>query len=126
MILLCTLTGMVSAQHIQNHQLDGSTNRGLGGGESFNPFKNRRNDSTKVEIKAPKEIKQWKIEEEFGDPIRIDADTAQHMFQNWHQTEGVKGEYNFLGSMGTPRQSRIFFDRPTDTKYDFLQPYDYF
>ena len=28
--------------------------------------------------------------------------------------------------MGTPRQTRIFFNRPTDTSFDFLQPYDYF
>ena len=123
---MCILTCSVSAQHIQNHQLDGSMNRGLGSGESFNPFRGKSKDSTKVDIKVPKEIKQWRIEEEMGDPIGIDADTAQHMFQNWHLTEGTRGEYNFLGSMGNPRQSRIFFDRPTDTKFDFLQPYDYF
>ncbi|MBR3876710.1 MAG: putative porin [Bacteroidaceae bacterium] len=126
LILLYILTCSVSAQHIQNHQLDGSMNRGLGSGESFNPFRGKSKDSTKVDIKVPKEIKQWRIEEEMGDPIGIDADTAQHMFQNWHLTEGTRGEYNFLGSMGNPRQSRIFFDRPTDTKFDFLQPYDYF
>lgn len=126
LILSFALSGTVSAQHIQNHQLDGGRSSGLGSGESFNPFRNNRNDSTKVNLKVPEEIFQWKIDERMGDPIHIDADTAQHMFQNWHLTEGVRGEYNFLGSMGTPRQSRIFFDRPTSTTYGFLQPYDYF
>lgn len=126
LILLCILPFAVLGQRIQNHQMDAGTGSGFGSGEGFNPFRKNKKDSTKVDVKVPQEIHQWKIEEELGDPILIDADTMQHMFQNRHLTEGMRGEYNFLGSMGTPRQSRIFFDRPTDTTYDFLQPYDYF
>lgn len=125
-MLLCAISGTIFAQHIQNHQLDRTGGNGFGGGESFNPFRGKGKDSTKVDVNVPKEIHQWKIDEDMGIPVYIDADTAQHMFQNWHLTEGIRGEYNFLGSMGTPRQSRIFFDRPTNTSYSFLQPYDYF
>ena len=72
------------------------------------------------------EIHQWRVGEKLGEVIPVNADTLQHLFQNWHLTEGVNGEYNFLGNMGTPRQTRIFFNRPTNTTFDCLQPYDYF
>lgn len=99
-------------------------NMGFGSGEIFNPFSK---DTTKSEkVKVPKEIHQWHIDEFLGTPIPVNADTLPHLYQNWHLTEGMNGEYNFLGNMGAPRQSRIFFNRPTDTQYDFLQPYDYF
>ncbi len=97
---------------------------GFGSGEVFNPF---AKDTTKSEhIIAPKEIHQWHIDELTGDVIPTDADTLPHLYQNWHLTEGMNGEYNFLGNMGAPRQSRIFFNRESNTTFDFLQPYDYF
>ena len=113
-------------QHIQGHQLESNNQSGLGSGEVFSPFKKNQKDSTKVELDVPKEIRQWHVNEKTGEVMPVNADTLQHMFQNWHLTEGVNGEYNFLGNMGTPRQTRIFFNRPTDTSYDFMQPYDYF
>ena len=126
-ILILMLPATIFGQsRIQSHQLEDNNHSGLGSGETFSPFKNNGKDSTKVEVKAPKEIHQWHIDRKSGEVIPIDADTLQHMFQNSHLTEGVNGEYNFLGNMGSPRQTRIFFNRPTDTSYDFLQPYDYF
>ena len=99
---------------------------GLGHGEVFSPFKDNPKDSTKKSVVVPKEIHQWKVDRKFGRKMEINADTLQFMFQNRHLTEGENGEYNFLGSMGTPRQTRIYFNRPTTTKFDFLQPYDHF
>ena len=123
MILPVTLYGQ---SRIQSHQQEESAHSGLGSGETFSPFKKNEKDSTKTQLNIPKEIHQWRINGSNGEVIPIDADTMQYMFQNSHLTEGVNGEYNFLGNMGTPRQTRIFFNRPTDTSYDFLQPYDYF
>lgn len=127
-ILLLLLPVAVFGQHIQGHQLESGAQRtsGFGGGEVFSPFRDNPKDSTKKELKVPKEIHQWIVNERSGEPVQIEADTAQFMFQNWHLTEGANGEYNFLGNMGSPRMSRIFFNRPTDTSYDLLQPYDYF
>ena len=99
---------------------------GSGHGEVFSPFKSNTKDSTKSKQLIPIEIHQWKIDRKFGNRIEIDADTMQFMFQNWHLTEGVDGQYNYLGNMGTPRETRLYFNRPTSTTYDFLQPYDYF
>lgn len=101
-------------------------NEGLGSGEVFNPFYKAEKDSTKSNLEVPIDIHQWHIDELFGDKIPVEADTLQYMYQNWHQTEGLNGEYNTLGNMGSPRQSRIFFNRPTGTVFDFLAPYDYF
>ncbi len=99
---------------------------GLGHGEVFSPFKDNPKDSTKKSVVVPKEIHQWKVDRKFGRKMEINADTLQFMFQNRHLTEGENGEYNFLGSMGTPRQTRLYFNRPTNTTFDFLQPYDHF
>ena len=99
---------------------------GLGHGEVFSPFKDNPKDSTKKSVVVPKEIHQWRVDRKFGRKMEINADTLQFMFQNRHLTEGENGEYNFLGSMGTPRQTRIYFNRPTTTTFDFLQPYDHF
>ena len=127
LLLALTLLPLAGAgQVLQQHQLEGSHGSGLGSGETFSPFRDNKKDSNKVDIKVPMEIHQWKVGEKLGEVIPVNADTLQHLFQNWHLTEGVNGEYNFLGNMGSPRQSRIFFNRPTNTTFDFLQPYDYF
>lgn len=125
-ILFLLLPATLLGQNIQQHQLEDGVQSGIGSGEVFSPFKNTPKDSTKQEINVPKEIHQWRVDSKTGVVRPIDADTLQYWFQNWHLTEGPNSEYNFLGNMGTPRMSRIFFNRPTETAYDFLQPYDYF
>lgn len=125
-LLAFIVPAIVNGQSLKTMNSDGSGG-GLGHGEVFNPFNNSgHRDSTKKAVTAPKEIHQWKIDRRLGRRIEIEADTLQFMFQNRHLTEGINGEYNHLGSMGTPRQTRIFFNRPTSTTFDFLQPYDHF
>ena len=53
----------------------------------------------------------WRIKNQLGDRTIIPADTAFHHFQNSNLTEGLTGHYNYLANMGSPRMSRIFFDR---------------
>ncbi len=125
-LILIALPAISWGQRIQGHQLEDKPSSGLGSGEVFSPFKKNEKDSTKKELNVPKEIHQWRVDARFGKKQEINADTLQHLFQNWHLTEGTYGEYNFLGSMGTPRQTRIFFNRPVENDFDFLQPYDYF
>ena len=48
------------------------------------------------------------------------------MFQNTSYTDGVKGFYNNLGNIGSPRLSKIFSLRPVMNDYIFVQPYDFF
>lgn len=104
-----------------------SMNQTVTGNENgMSSFSGRR-DSTKSEEKfVPTEIHQWRIDDLLGDTLPIVADTLSHQYQNWHFTEGMNGEYNFLGNMGAPRQSRIFFHRHNEGQFIFLHPYDYF
>lgn len=118
------LTAISQTLRTNDANAEAGKNLGFGSGDIFNPFSKDTTKSEKVE--APKEIYQWHIDELMGNPIPVNADTLPHLYQNWHLTEGMNGEYNFLGNMGAPRQSRIFFNRPSDTQYNFLQPYDYF
>lgn len=120
------LPATIWGQVVQKHQHESQDGTGLGSGEIFNPFRDNKKDSTSTELKVPKEFRQWHVDEHSGEVIPVMSDTVQSMFQNWHLTEGLNGEYNFLGNMGTPRQTRIFLNRPTSTKFDFIQPYDYF
>lgn len=125
-ILLLLLPATLCSQALRTNDANAQAGKstGFGSGDIFNPF---AKDTTKSEkVTAPKEIHQWHIDELMGTPIPVNADTLPHLYQNWHMTEGMNGEYNFLGNMGTPRQSRIFFNRPSDTQYNFLAPYDYF
>ena len=125
-LLICLLPVTIWGQEIMQHQHEEYNETGLGNGEIFSPFRNNPKDSTSSNLKVPRDIRQWHIDEYSGKVIPTTPDTLQFMFQNWHLTEGMNGEYNFLGNMGTPRQSRIFLNRPTTTNFDFLQPYDYF
>lgn len=121
-LMLLVMPVIASGQSFKQNGESG----GLGHGEVFSPFKDNPKDSTKKSVVVPKEIHQWKVDRKFGRKMEINADTLQFMFQNRHLTEGENGEYNFLGSMGTPRQTRLYFNRPTTTTFDFLQPYDHF
>ena len=122
-MLLLVVPIMANGQTLKKNTDSGG---GLGHGDVFSPFKDNPKDSTKSNTIVPREIHQWKVDRRFGNKMEINADTLQFMFQNWHLTEGVNGEYNYLGNMGTPRETRVYFNRPTTSTYDFLQPYDYF
>lgn len=117
----------VLAQGINDNIERGQNDTGFGSGGAYNnPFKRNKADSTKTELIVPHEIRQWHIDELLGEVIPTNADTLQHLYQNWHKTDGMNGEYNYLGNMGSPRLSRIFFNRTELPEYSFLKPYDYF
>ena len=78
-----------------------------------------RLDSANVEVQGlPPKLYMWRIKNQLGDRTIIPADTAYHHFQNSNLTEGLTGHYNYLANMGSPRMSRIFFERRyPDTYY---------
>lgn len=77
-------------------------------------------------ISLPPKLYQWTISKELGNILPSKIDTLHHQFQNTNLTEGVNGEYNYLGNLGAPRMSRIFFDRQEATSTMFLDPYSAF
>ncbi|MDR0938201.1 MAG: putative porin [Mediterranea sp.] len=79
-------------------------------------------DSANVEVKSlPPKLYMWRIKNVLGDREIVPADTMHHQFQNTGLTEGVNGHYNYLGNMGSPRQSRIFVERELTAPTIFMQ-----
>ena len=66
----------------------------------------------------------WKISRRLGNVIPIPVDTLQAGFQNSNDPAGLTGQYNYLGNLGAPRMSRIFFDRKEESQFFFTDPYD--
>lgn len=95
----------------------------------FRPASERRisTDSLGSNQEIPKGIKVWTVDERFGVQQDAVVDTLQHMYMNTTFTEGLRGEYNTLGNMGSPRIGRIFIDRRnTQGQFLFTEPYSYF
>ena len=80
-------------------------------------------DSTNVDIQSlPPKLYMWTVSETLGERTIIPADTASLDFQNTNLVEGMKGHYNYLGNLGAPRQSRIFFERGEEGPTMFITP----
>lgn len=85
-----------------------------------------RKDSTSQKKDFPKGLKVWTVDRMFGDVKPTQPDTLQHLFQNTIFTNGMYGEYNNLGNVGSPRINRIFIDRFSGNDFLFTHPYDFF
>ena len=117
-LLFCAATLPVAAQNDFNYNED----------SQFRPQTNRKvnTDSLGSDKEIPKGIRVWTVYERFGDTKAAVVDTLQHMYMNTTFTEGLRGEYNTLGNMGTARLNRIFIDRRnTQGNFIFTEPYDY-
>ena len=82
-------------------------------------------DTTVVEREVSKDYWQWTIDPATALIVRVEPDTLHHSFQYVHLTEGMKGTYSHLGNMGSPRQSRLFFERDDIEDFMFDAPYDF-
>ncbi len=118
-LLICAATFPVAAQTDFNSiNEDGD----------FRPASERRvnTDSLGSNQEIPKGIKVWTVDERFGDRQDAVVDTLQYMYMNTTFTEGLRGEYNTLGNMGSARIGRIFIDRQrTQGNFIFTEPYSY-
>ena len=74
----------------------------------------------------PRGLKVWTVDERFGDRYMAEPDTMPHMYMNSIFNTGLRGEYNSLGNVGSPRQNRIVTDRNEKGHFIFINPYDYF
>lgn len=92
-----------------------------------NPNPGTERDSVQVEYKGIKpDLYMWTVDEKLGNITKIPLDTVPHLFQNSNLTDGPDGSYNILGNLGSPRYSRIFFERPDYSQFLFLDPYSFF
>lgn len=76
--------------------------------------------------KVPTEVHAWVVDEVFGNKTVIHVDTLTHAYQNNSLSEGMRGEYNTLGNLGSPRINRIFIERQKSENFIFLNPFDQF
>lgn len=97
---------------------------GFGGGGGFDRRNQDKEGGNNKEI--PVGLKVWQVDERFGDRRNAEPDTLSPMFMNTIFTTGLRGEYNTLGNLGSPRINRIFIDRQADGQFIFTQPYDFF
>ncbi len=115
--MICAATLPVAAQTDFNYNED----------SQFRPLTSNKvnTDSLGSDKEIPKGIKVWTVDERFGDRKAAVVDTMQAMYQNTTFTEGLRGEYNTLGNLGSPRIARIFIDRRnTQGNFLFTEPYD--
>ena len=84
-------------------------------------------DSTNTEIQSlPPKLYMWKLSEPLGTRTIIPADTASLNFQSTNLVEGMFGHYNYLGNLGSPRLSRLFFEREESEPTIFMAPFSSF
>ena len=67
----------------------------------------------------------WKIDKRLGNTFEAPVDTVQHAFQNTNDTGGPTGHYTYLGNLGAPRISHVFFERKETSQFFFTDPYDF-
>ena len=83
-------------------------------------------DTSKVDKSVPTEYHQWRIEPLFGTRLPEEYnDTLPHLFQNSNFTEGLLGEYNILGNLGSPRMPRNALDRKPLSNMIFVDQFSY-
>lgn len=124
LIFITGHTALYAQMPIQNNTTDGFGNNG----DPLDPNYAIQQDSTEqIDVKSvPIELHMWTVDKRLGNIIPVPVDTVFHQFQNTNLTEGMNGHYNYLGNLGSPRISRIFFDRPDYTPFLFTDPYSAF
>ena len=109
------------AQSTLSQNQDGFNGETMDGFMNMDPDK----DSTVIERTVSHDYYQWTINTRTGLPDIIEPDTLHHSFHNVHLTEGMFYTYSYLGNMGSPRLSRLYFEREQPEDFIFDAPYDY-
>lgn len=125
-MLLLNITAFAQLGNAQNQYSQmGSSASGM----DRNKFDRNGNpiDSSAVNDAStiPIGLYSWTVDERLGTVTNVPVDTLQHMFQNSNDTGGERGHYNFLGNLGAPRLSRVFFEREEGNQFIFTDPYDF-
>ncbi|MDY3790780.1 putative porin [Bacteroides fluxus] len=127
--ILLSIIGILGAraQRVLN-PMDPNNNRDQFGNQvDPNTLPDNLEDSTNTEIQSlPPKLYMWHLSETLGNRTIMPADTASLNFQNTNLVEGMFGHYNYLGNLGSPRLSRIFFERRNDEPTIFMEPFSSF
>lgn len=96
------------------------------GGNGQGGMRNPKDSLGSGNQEIPVGLKVWTVDQRFGDVVPAKPDTLSHMFMNSIFTTGLRGEYNTLGNLGSPRINRIFIDRKPNKEFIFGDVYDFF
>lgn len=120
---LCVMASMAHAQSTLSQNQDGFNGQTMDGFMNMDPDK----DSTVIERVVSRDYYQFLIDTNTGLPQETVPDTLHHSFHNAHLGDGYYGTYSSLGNMGSPRLSRIFFERAQMARRTFVfeSPYDF-
>ena len=120
--VLCFLSPVAAQNTISSSRGSSASGRSLGTHDrNGNPI-----DTTAVTDAStiPIGLYQWKVTRRLGNIVPIPVDTLHAGFQNTNDPAGPTGQYNYLGNLGSPRMSRIFFDRKEESQFFFTDPYE--
>ncbi|MBR4843254.1 MAG: putative porin [Bacteroidaceae bacterium] len=121
LVLLLSVSGAGRSQSTLSQNQDGFNGERMDGFMNMEPSK----DSTVVERKVSHDYNQWVIDTGTGLPVAVEPDSLHHLFQYAHLTEGPEGSYSHLGNMGSPRLSRLYFERENVPSFMFDSPFDF-
>lgn len=65
----------------------------------------------------------WQITDKFGTVDSIKPDTVHLNFQNLNHIDAFSISNAYRGNLGSPLQSKVFFDRPTEHEFIFADAY---
>ena len=120
-VMFLSVPGICLSQSTLSQNQDGFNGELMDGFMNMEPSK----DSTVVERVVSHEYSQWIINADTGLPEEIEPDSLHHLFQYAHLTEGAEGSYSHLGNMGSPRLSRLYFERKEIPSFMFDSPFDF-
>ena len=119
-LLFCAITAVMAQNDIYTNNDDGTYNNTLRNKKSSDSTMLKKHDQ-----EIPQGIHVWTVDERFGDRTPAVVDTLSYMYMNTMFNSGLRGEYNTLGNMGSPRINRIIIDRPEESQFLFTEPYDF-
>ncbi len=77
-----------------------------------------------IQEDSTRKIRYWRITERTGEIIPGNPDTILTDYVTRQLVEGQSVAMAYLGNLGLPAESRIYFERPQRTNFMFMDPFD--
>lgn len=121
LISVLQVTAQVNGNFPEPNQFSGETTD-----RNSNRYTWGRDSTHTQKTDIPEGFYQFTVDDKLGDITIVESDSTMHGFQNSNNSDGYTGEYTILGSQGSPRFSRIFFNRPfINDAYNIARQYSF-
>ncbi|MDD3196457.1 MAG: hypothetical protein PHU68_11775, partial [Paludibacter sp.] len=124
-VLLFTLLLFSVSVHTQEREISRVPGPGRIPSNSSNPGAGAANDqgSTHEKGTVPIQLKTWKVSGMLAQVDSIAVDTAHINFQLDNHIDRFSIANAYRGHLGSPLQSKIYFDRPQQNEFIFADAY---